>query len=186
MQQLERYFGFRVTLGKSIRAGEYKNQIQSINNALKKAGIEQDGLQVYVCEVRIDVVPSHFDPSPVHLKLGTMEIHLAVNKRNRDEERMYFINDQVDHRLTEGVRAKAEKFDLTFEIGGSYFESKDYFHELVYVVVAGQMKPQDRKLKVKFLARPTSKFGNKLVNLRSANTKLDLDLDPHIQLRFDL
>jgi hypothetical protein len=48
------------------------------------------------------------------------------------------------------------------------------------------VKAKDRQIKVKFLVRPTTEFGSKLRNVQAANTQLDLDLDPRIQLRFEL
>ena len=186
MQKLERYFGFRVTLGKSVMANDYKSHMKAINDAFMKSGIEPGSAELYVCEIRVDTVSSHFDRSPVHEKLATMEIHLAVNRRDRDEERIYFLNDRVNHILTDGLHPRASKFDLRYTVQGTFFEKKDHLREIVYVVVASSIKPKDRKLRVKFVAAPTSEFGRKLVNVRSASTHLELELDPRIQLRFDI
>jgi hypothetical protein len=186
MQKLERYFGFRVTLGKSVAADDYKSHATAINAAFTKSGIAPGSAELYVCEIRIDTVSSHFDQSPVHEKLATMEIHLTVNRRDREDERIYFLNDRVNHTLTDGLQPRASKFDLRYTVRGAFFEKNDHLHEIVYVVVGSSVKPKDRKLRVKFIATPTSEFGRKLVNVRSASTHLELELDPRIQLRFDI
>jgi hypothetical protein len=186
MQQLERYFGFRVTLGKSVTSHDYKSHMKAINTAFAKSGIAPESAELYVCQIRIDAVSSHFDRSPVYEKLATMEIHLAVNKRDRDEERIYFLNDRVNHTLTDGLQPRASKFDLRYTVRGAFFEKTDHLHEIVYVVVSNSVKPKDRKLRVKFLATPTAEFGRKLVNVKAASTHLELELDPRIQLRFDI
>jgi len=56
-----------------------------------------------------------FDRSPVHQKLATMEIHLTINRRDRNEEKSYFLNDRVHHTLTEGLQPRRQ---IRFTIHG--------------------------------------------------------------------
>ena len=186
MQQLERFFGFKVTLGRSITTAAYESHKKAIREALDKAKIDKEDVELYICQVRVDAVEAHFDPSPLSQKLSTMQIHLGINKKHREEERMYFINNDVKHTLAEVHQPKADKFDLRYLIKGDYFESQNHFHEVVYIVVETSVKPRDRKIKVKFLATPTGPFASKLRNVRVAKTDMDLELDPRIQLRFDV
>jgi len=99
---------------------------------------------------------------------------------------MYFINDRVKHSITTGVEQRLERFDLTYQIRGSYFTANPNFQELIYIVMDKAVRAADRKIKVKLLATPGVKLASKLRNVRNASTNLDLYLDPRIQLRFDL
>lgn len=186
MQQLEMYFGFRVTLGKSITNQSYKELVLKIDEIVRKTEIPRDSFKLYMCHVHIERLPDHFDPSPLSKKVREMQIHLAINKRQRDEDRMYFINDQVKHSFANAQSSKFDRFDLKYDVPGSFFDKHDDFHEVVFVVAHSSVKMKDRRIKVKFLARPTSEFGSKLRNAQAANTQLDLGLDPRIQLRFEL
>ena len=185
MQQLETYFGCRVRLGKSITANAFKSHVEGIKAALNASGADKDAVELYVCEVHVNSVESHFDHSPLHEKLGVLNIHLKIGQKNRDNEWMYFSSMHEKHKVNPDFQHKAEKFDLQYSIVGTYFESRKQFHEIIYIIVDKDIRPRDRKVKVKFLATPTSKFANKLRNIRNASTQLDLELDPRIQLRFD-
>lgn len=186
MQQLETYFGFRVTLGKSITGQSYKELVSKIDGVIKETKIPRDSFKLYMCHVQIEKLPAHFDPSPLSKKVREMQVHLAINKRQRDEDRMYFINDQVKHSFANAPSSKSDRFDLKYDVPGSFFDKHDDFHEVVFVVVHSSLKTKDRRIKVKFLARPTTEFGSKLRNVQAANTQLHLSLDPRIQLRFEL
>jgi hypothetical protein len=46
MQQVETYFGFRVTLGKSITGQSYKELVSKIDEAIKETKIPRDSFKL--------------------------------------------------------------------------------------------------------------------------------------------
>jgi hypothetical protein len=115
-----------------------------------------------------------------------MQVHLAINKKHREADKMSFINHRVNHTLNKTFRLTTEKFDLKYFIPGTYFRDTPHFAEVIYVIVGSSVRSKDRKLKVGFTASPTGSFARRLRNVNTANTRLDMQLDSRIQLRLDL
>jgi hypothetical protein len=184
-QQLEKYFGCRVTLGNSITRSQYDSHLDEIRKALEAAKIAEDDVKIYLCSVRVSARDLHFDKSNLADRLSSMEISVRIGKRLHEKELMYFVNDRIRHKITDGISIIAEKFNVRMGVPGVFFAKRMDLDEAIYIILHNSLGDKYRNVRVRFLATPTMQFSRKLRNISTVSTSLDLYLDSQIQLRFD-
>lgn len=172
-------------MGRSITKKVYTEQKKSVEDALARAGIDKETVEIYILQFSVEST-EHFDDSKLTAKLASLDVVVKVGKKLQADRQLHFVHDQVAHRLNGKIKERHGLFEVAFAVEGSYFGHHDEFRELIYVVVNKSVRPKDRVLQVKFIASPTSSFAPKLRNVRTVSTDLFLELNSEIQFRFDI
>lgn len=195
MQNLERYFGFRVSINERLDEVSLEAIKDRATKILLARDFNPEEYFLYFHQLSVfrprcsDLASkpkcSHFGmPGGLSARLEKIHLSYAVNQKQRKSGHIKIYNYLLDDHRHDQVRLVSDHFDMQYEIDGQYLADKQGFRSEIVTFVKKTVKQAHRKLKVSVTAFPTAAYSCQHFDERQGSnlTQLDLTFRKHIEL----
>ncbi len=186
MQNMERYFGFKVFVSDDLDPEDEKILRTKAKELIDIDGLDLDKYQVYLHQLIIQADAEHFGlRSTLGERVESINLDFYVNEKQRQSGEIRFMNYVVQTRVPEAIKPRFSPGWIGYKIPSEFFSRNDWFQNAIVVFIRKDIRTKHRKIKVVVTATPTKNFTELLRSRRSvdAATHLDLRFRKSIQLR---
>lgn len=189
MQNMQRYFGFKVTINDDLSPADEAILRAQAKKIVDAESLDLDRYQVYLHQLILSAEETHFGVSGgVPGRLQSLKISFNVNLKQRKTKEIQFFNHVIDTTVPRTVKPSFSPNKIGYEIPSEYFSRTSWFQNAIIAFVSRELKYDRRKIKVQVRATPTSEFRSVLHDVTKAQseTHLDLRFQKDVQLRLPL
>lgn len=189
MQNMQRYFGFKVTINDDLDPADEAILRAQADKIVDMENLDLDRYNVYLHQLILSSEDTHFGIHggiPGRLKKLNIEFH--VNQKQRKSRDIQFFNHVIKTGIPETVRPFFSPTYIGYEIPADYFSEKAWFQNAIIAFVRRELRIDRRKIKVQVTATPTLEFSSVLKDRSKADasTQLDLRFRRDVQLQLPL
>lgn len=190
MQQMEKYFGFRIHITDDLDPEEEMLVRTKAKEYVDLENVEIDKYHVYMHQMTIISQRSHFGfrgGLSDRIELINLDIH--VNEKQRNSGEIRFMNYLIQTNVPgSGAKSRFSPTWIGYSIPSSYFENNDWFQNAIVVFVRKDIRAHHKKIKAVVTATPTKDFAENLHSRQmiDAATHLDLRFKKEVQLKLPL
>lgn len=180
MQNLERYFGFKVILEQQLK-GELLTSLKR-RAALIAYRYDLDPNEYYVYIHALSIMPDkqHFARNlEIASRLGELRVFFEVNPKQQQNGAIRFCNHLFGDVLEKEVKSICNSTSVTYFVPGLYLEKHLSFKNSLITFVSKSLRNDHRKIKVSVTALPTKIYSERLKKSAKYVTKLDLDYEKY-------
>ena len=178
MQNMEKYFGFRVRVSDFLEPEDYnvvKNKIAAILAQHAEATTQY---RVYLHQLVLEARPTQFGiTGGLSARVNNVRLCLSINKKQRRTGDIKFMNYRFERELNEQVSHHYLAHEILYTISPKYFEEHGYFQNTLVTLVRIGMREQHKKIKVRVSVDPTSELVERLNRKEQVDSETMLDID---------
>ena len=191
MQNLRQYYGVGIRVSRDIELQKYESSRKQVKEVISQLRLDDgDEYGLYVTKIELYASEDeHFGVGPLDKRLKHVQLNIAVNRKQREEQSIVFLNERIPQNVwlfSNTVRPTVERFSIKSSLESPFRTEGSLLEVLVLTGVRRDVRARDRKLKVSVVAYPTPSFAQRLHNFTSVATKLDYQLDREVQLSLQM
>lgn len=179
MQNMEKYFGFRVRVSDFLEPEDIVELNDKVTSILdREPGLETQ-YRVYLHQLVLEVTkPQQFGVAGgLAGRLEKVHLRFSINPKQRLNGDIKFMNNRFERLLHEQVSHYFMPNEILYSLSPRYFEEWGYFQNTLITLVRLGMREQHKKIKIRVSVEPTPELLEKLVRSGQADAETNLDLD---------
>ncbi|WP_305965862.1 hypothetical protein [Marinobacter salsuginis] len=179
MQNIEKYFGYRVILTDELDPArvevlkEKAERIRALND------FSEDEYVVYFHQMTLLPLSDHFAADlTIEKKIHRLDLNFAVNQKQVRNGKIKLFNFLLDEDYSREIKQISHAHAINYMLQGSALENKYGFRNEIVTFVDKTLRKDHRKLKVSVTCRPTDEF-KKVIHkeVDSHLTQIDFKLE---------
>lgn len=186
MQNMEKYFGFRVIIANSMNPADKELLREAARSYFQDHNLRSEEYKAYVHNLVISSKEKHFGFSGFENRVDRLFLSFVVNQKQRENGAIRFIHHQI-------CGDKADEMDyfpeftpdrLRYTIPSSEFVNKPTFTNSILTLIRSDLRESHRKIKVEVRAEPQQKFKWRIKRVEgiTSDTKLDIRYHKSVEL----
>lgn len=185
MQNMEKYFGFRVDIDDELDPV----RIEALHDAAEKViatyGFNPEEYFVYFHQLSIEPEENHFGINGgLCNRLKRIELGFSVNLKQRRLRRIKLFNFLLDMKSNDQIKRTGGVDEIRYYLPCEYIANNLGFRNEIVTFISKDVRIDHRKIKVSVVAYPTDAYAQQLkTNPGSRLTKLDYKFQKSITLR---
>jgi hypothetical protein len=178
-QNMEKYFGFRVTVSDFLEPEDYELIQRKIDIILKRDPALEKQFRVYMHQLVLERVRSEQFGivGGLESRIERINLRFTINPKQRLTGDIKFMNYLYDKELHEEVDHHYRPNDILYSIRPKHFEDHGYFQNTLVTLVRVGMREQHKKIKIKVTVDPSQQYLERLKREEQADAETNLDLD---------
>jgi|GEM_PF-2989191 len=175
VQNLERYFGFRIDLTDDLDPLRVEVLMERANQIMALYDYDEEQFHVYLHRVNISKVKASVSgfSGGLAARLDRLEISFAVNPKQKRSRKIRLFNYLIDEPLDGRVIINKTAHVVAYELPGVYLTEERGFRNEIITFVAKDLRGEHRKIKVTVTPVPSCGYQNHLRYDGAASTKID-------------
>jgi len=189
MQNMERYFGFRVYINNDLDPEDEKSLRSKALEIVDVDAIDLSQYHVYLHQLIIRSNETHFNISGgLSKRVQKLNIEFHINEKQRRNNDIRFMNYKFKTGTPVEVKPYFQPSWIGYDIPVSYFEKTSWFQNAIIAFVKKDLREHHKKIKVIVTTEPTPEFERALHshNINDSSTHLDLRFSGSVQLRLPI
>ena len=179
MQNMEKYFGFRVRISDFLEPEDYEVIQQRIAGILARESSDETQYRVYMHQLVLEAKHTKFGvPGGLGGRVEKIHLRFSINPKQRKNGDIKFVNYRFEDELKELVGHYYFAHEIGYSLEPSYFtQGREYFQNTLITLVRVGMREQHKKIKIRVSVDPTLQLLEKLVRSEQADAETNIDLD---------
>lgn len=179
MQNMERYFGFRVRVSDFLEPEDYEVVSEKVSSLLARESDAHTQYRVYMHQLVLEASPSKFGVSGgLGGRVSKIRLRFSINPKQRRTGDIKFMNYRFERELHEEVNHYYLPHLIGYTFSPSYFSTEcDYFQNTLITLVRIGMREQHKKIKIRVSVEPTPQLAEALERADRADAETNLDID---------
>jgi len=179
LQNMEKYFGFRVRISDFLEPEDYEVIKDKVSYLLSREPSAHTQYKVYMHQLVLDVEPTKFGlGGGLGGRVSKVFLRFSINPKQRRTGDIKFMNYRFERELHEVVNHYYLPHMIGYTLTPSYFTTeRDYFQNTLITLVHVGMREQHKKIKIRVNVEPSSQLLEKLSRGDRADAETNLDLD---------
>ncbi len=186
MQNMQRYFGFRVTVSDFLEPQDVRVIQDKITNLAAGGKIDLTKYKIYLHQLSLAADSSHFGVAGgLKGRLSSISLRFSVNQKQRQSGEIQFANHLFDEDIREEVVHRYLQSEIFYKIPVERFERSGVFQNILIALVRVGLREDYRKIKVSVSVVPTNEMVRRLHNPENAAAQTILPLNFEKALAFN-
>lgn len=179
MQNMEKYFGFKVRVSDFLEPEDYEVIREKVNVLLSKEPNAATQYKVYMHQLVLDVQPSKFGiGGGLAGRVEKILLRFSINPKQRRTGDIKFMNYRFERELAEEVNHYYMPHMIGYTLKPSYFTAeREYFQNTIITLVHVGMREQHKKIKIRVSVEPSAYLLERLADDHRADAETNLDVD---------
>lgn len=179
MQNMEKYFGFRVRVSDFLEPEDYEVIKEKVAYILAREPNEETQYRVYMHQMVLDAKPTQFGVSGgLSGRVKNVYLRFSINPKQRTTGDIKFMNYRFEKELHESVAHYYLPYEIGYTLQPSYFtDEREYFQNTLITLVRIGMREQHKKINIRVSVEPSAQLFEKLVRSEQADTETKINLD---------
>jgi hypothetical protein len=175
MQNVQRYYGFRVDIADALQPLKGAKRADIIAR-LQEQSYEYNSEEylIYVHRLGIHPIASYRGISGFSARISNMQLTFRVNDKQKRSKKLFFCHTALPP-LNEGdVRCFPSKEEIIYDISGTYFNFRTQFETDIITFVSRELRDDHQKVKLHVGVTPTDQFRTKVSSVDGKRSAFDL------------
>lgn len=186
MQNIERYFGYKVVLTDKLDPARVSVLKEKAELIMALNAFSEDDFVVYFHQLTLMPNDKHFSSNfQLEEKIKRLDLSFSVNKKQVKNGKIKLYNFLLkDNKEPSNYREYGHAHSINYMIQGSALKDRYGFRNEIVTFVHKELRSDHRKLKVSMACQPTDFFKEQLTNQKDTHlTQLDFKLESkHVYL----
>lgn len=185
MQNMEKYFGFRVELTDELDPVQIIAIKEMAQKILNSYNFNEEEYYVYFHQLCIFPKDSHFGVSGgIQERLESLRLEFSVNPKQVKNGSIKLINYLLDYQDEEGTWCIPSATELVYSLEGKYVAKRKRFRNEIVTFIKKNVRTDHRKIKLSVNAFPTLAMEEKFNSEQYTRpTQLDFRFNKPITLK---
>jgi len=179
MQNMEKYFGFKVRVAEFLEPEQYFAAKDKIFSILANDRTDLSQYKIYLHQLIIEAQHSKFGiGGGLAGRLSKIFLRFTINPKQRRNGDIKFMNYRFEEELHEEISHYYAPERIGYTIPVEFFSSgREYFQNTLITLVRMDLREDRKKITVHVSVEPTLELMSKLNNKYQANSETNLNID---------
>ncbi len=178
MQNMEKYFGFRVRVSDFLEPEDYSVIRDQVSDLLARGKESETQYRVYLHQLVLDARESQFGiGGGLAGRINSVRLCFSINAKQRRTGDIKFMNYRFEKELHEEVVHQYFSNQILYTLTPKYFEDRGYFQNTLITLVRIGMRDDHKKIKIRVSVEPSPFLLERLARKEKADVETNLDID---------
>ncbi|MCG8039094.1 MAG: hypothetical protein JAZ19_18895 [Candidatus Thiodiazotropha taylori] len=177
MQNMQRYFGFKVMVSDFLEPTDYQLIRNKLSELIDCGKIDVEKYKIYLHQLVLAASTTHFGVSGgIEKRVSNIFLKFCINQKQRRRGDIQFVNHIFSKELREDNRHFYLPYEIGYTIPPNFFAEREWFQNVLVTLVRTGLREDYKKIKVKVSAEPAEGYLESIYRKEKANSETRLDL----------